>query len=93
MQNIKDITSSIHYEVYRVRRLNESNTHPIALPNGQPVAPPNGQPVAPPSNQPIGQPNGQPNAQPITAQPIMAQPIMAQPNGVAQQHKVMTNEM
>nr|XP_015211759.1 PREDICTED: septin-9-like isoform X4 [Lepisosteus oculatus] len=25
MQNIKDITSSIHYEVYRVRRLNESN--------------------------------------------------------------------
>ncbi|XP_028828906.1 septin 9b isoform X1 [Denticeps clupeoides] len=31
MQNIKDITSSIHYEVYRVRRLNESNAHP----NGQ----------------------------------------------------------
>ncbi|XP_053493489.1 septin 9b isoform X2 [Ictalurus furcatus] len=27
MQNLKDITSSIHYEVYRVRRLNESNTH------------------------------------------------------------------
>uniref|UniRef100_A0A8C7YIU0 Septin 9a n=1 Tax=Oryzias sinensis TaxID=183150 RepID=A0A8C7YIU0_9TELE len=26
MQNIKDITSSIHYEMYRVRRLNESNT-------------------------------------------------------------------
>ncbi|XP_018612774.1 neuronal-specific septin-3-like isoform X3 [Scleropages formosus] len=25
MQNIKDITSSIHYEAYRVRRLNESN--------------------------------------------------------------------
>ncbi|XP_061079912.1 neuronal-specific septin-3-like isoform X1 [Conger conger] len=25
MQNIKDITSSIHYEVYRVRRLNEGN--------------------------------------------------------------------
>ncbi|XP_023647630.1 septin 9b isoform X4 [Paramormyrops kingsleyae] len=25
MQNIKDITSSIHYEGYRVRRLNESN--------------------------------------------------------------------
>ncbi|KAJ8404231.1 hypothetical protein AAFF_G00340040 [Aldrovandia affinis] len=25
MQNIKDITSNIHYEVYRVRRLNESN--------------------------------------------------------------------
>uniref|UniRef100_A0A674EB45 Septin 9b n=1 Tax=Salmo trutta TaxID=8032 RepID=A0A674EB45_SALTR len=32
MQNIKDITSSIHYEVYRVRRLNETN----AQPNGQP---------------------------------------------------------
>nr|XP_020452683.1 neuronal-specific septin-3-like isoform X2 [Monopterus albus] len=27
MQNIKDITGSIHYETYRVRRLNESNTH------------------------------------------------------------------
>ncbi|KAF4080317.1 hypothetical protein AMELA_G00168940 [Ameiurus melas] len=27
MQNLKDITSSIHYEVYRVRHLNESNTH------------------------------------------------------------------
>uniref|UniRef100_A0A3B4CGZ8 Septin-type G domain-containing protein n=1 Tax=Pygocentrus nattereri TaxID=42514 RepID=A0A3B4CGZ8_PYGNA len=27
MQNLKDITSSIHYEVYRVRRLNENNTH------------------------------------------------------------------
>ncbi|KAJ8357614.1 hypothetical protein SKAU_G00204080 [Synaphobranchus kaupii] len=27
MQNIKDITSSIHYEAYRVRRLNESNAH------------------------------------------------------------------
>ncbi|XP_045073184.1 septin-9-like isoform X2 [Coregonus clupeaformis] len=33
MQNIKDITSSIHYEVYRVRRLNETN----AQPNGQPL--------------------------------------------------------
>ncbi|KAL1005938.1 hypothetical protein UPYG_G00065920 [Umbra pygmaea] len=32
MQNIKDITSSIHYEVYRVRRLNETNGQP----NGQP---------------------------------------------------------
>uniref|UniRef100_A0A673IBE1 Neuronal-specific septin-3-like n=1 Tax=Sinocyclocheilus rhinocerous TaxID=307959 RepID=A0A673IBE1_9TELE len=31
MQNIKDITSSIHYEMYRVRRLNENNTQP----NGQ----------------------------------------------------------
>nr|XP_046166512.1 septin-9-like isoform X6 [Oncorhynchus gorbuscha] len=28
MQNIKDITSSIHYEVYRVRRLNETNGQP-----------------------------------------------------------------
>uniref|UniRef100_H3CDK6 Septin 9b n=1 Tax=Tetraodon nigroviridis TaxID=99883 RepID=H3CDK6_TETNG len=27
MQNIKDITSNIHYETYRVRRLNESNGH------------------------------------------------------------------
>uniref|UniRef100_A0A671VDN6 Septin 9b n=1 Tax=Sparus aurata TaxID=8175 RepID=A0A671VDN6_SPAAU len=27
MQNIKDITGSIHYETYRVRRLNESNIH------------------------------------------------------------------
>lgn len=26
MQNIKDITSLIHYEMYRVRRLNESNS-------------------------------------------------------------------
>ncbi|XP_062264919.1 neuronal-specific septin-3-like isoform X1 [Platichthys flesus] len=26
MQNIKDITSSIHYEMYRVRRLNENNS-------------------------------------------------------------------
>ncbi|XP_072318340.1 septin 9b isoform X3 [Eucyclogobius newberryi] len=44
MQNIKDITGSIHYETYRVRRLNESNHnnsqssgHPVLLPktNGQ----------------------------------------------------------
>uniref|UniRef100_A0A3Q3EWA8 Septin 9b n=1 Tax=Labrus bergylta TaxID=56723 RepID=A0A3Q3EWA8_9LABR len=28
MQNIKDITGSIHYETYRVRRLNESNKLP-----------------------------------------------------------------
>lgn len=34
MQNIKDITSSIHYEMYRVRRLNESNT--VAHANGIP---------------------------------------------------------
>uniref|UniRef100_A0A3Q2QAD0 Septin 9b n=1 Tax=Fundulus heteroclitus TaxID=8078 RepID=A0A3Q2QAD0_FUNHE len=32
MQNIKDITGSIHYETYRVRRLNESNGHVIAQP-------------------------------------------------------------
>lgn len=25
MQNIKDITSSIHFEAYRVKRLHESN--------------------------------------------------------------------
>lgn len=46
MQNIKDITSNIHYETYRVRCLNESNgrfsshlsDHPAPLPkvNGQP---------------------------------------------------------
>uniref|UniRef100_A0A4W5N950 Septin 9a n=1 Tax=Hucho hucho TaxID=62062 RepID=A0A4W5N950_9TELE len=35
MENIKDITSSIHYEVYRVRRLNENNTA-IAHANGLP---------------------------------------------------------
>uniref|UniRef100_A0A3Q1JVU8 Septin-type G domain-containing protein n=1 Tax=Anabas testudineus TaxID=64144 RepID=A0A3Q1JVU8_ANATE len=34
MQNIKDITSSIHYEMYRVRRLNENNT--VAHANGIP---------------------------------------------------------
>ncbi|KAM4594300.1 septin 9b isoform 5-T7 [Fundulus diaphanus] len=33
MQNIKDITGSIHYETYRVRRLNESNGHVIAQPS------------------------------------------------------------
>ncbi|KAM8845799.1 septin-9-like isoform 2-T2 [Spinachia spinachia] len=35
MQNIKDITSSIHYEMYRVRRLNENNTM-VAHANGVP---------------------------------------------------------
>ncbi|KAL2087116.1 hypothetical protein ACEWY4_018175 [Coilia grayii] len=40
MQNIKDITSSIHYEMYRVRRLNDSNTQA----NGQPPAQANGVP-------------------------------------------------
>lgn len=33
MQNIKDITGSIHYETYRVRRLNESNAHLISHPS------------------------------------------------------------
>uniref|UniRef100_A0A1A7YWY2 Septin 9 n=1 Tax=Iconisemion striatum TaxID=60296 RepID=A0A1A7YWY2_9TELE len=33
MQNIKDITGSIHYETYRVRRLNESNPHLISQPS------------------------------------------------------------
>lgn len=46
MQNIKDITGSIHYETYRVRRLNESNghlsSHPPERPPVQPKA--NGQP-------------------------------------------------
>ncbi|XP_030584917.1 septin 9b isoform X3 [Archocentrus centrarchus] len=46
MQNIKDITCSIHYETYRVRRLNESNvlftSHPPDHPAVQPKA--NGQP-------------------------------------------------
>ncbi|KAM6939988.1 septin 9b isoform 1-T1 [Xenentodon cancila] len=41
MQNIKDITSNIHYETYRVRRLNESNGHLDSLPPAQPKA--NGQ--------------------------------------------------
>uniref|UniRef100_A0A671P0Q0 Neuronal-specific septin-3-like n=1 Tax=Sinocyclocheilus anshuiensis TaxID=1608454 RepID=A0A671P0Q0_9TELE len=40
MQNIKDITSSIYYEMYRVRRLNENNTKP----NGQPAIHANGVP-------------------------------------------------
>lgn len=31
MQNIKDITSSIHFEAYRVKRLHESNS---AMSNG-----------------------------------------------------------
>lgn len=31
MQNIKDITSSIHFEAYRVKRLNEGNS---AMANG-----------------------------------------------------------
>lgn len=47
MQNIKDITGSIHYEAYRVRRLNESNGHFTPHPTVEPKA--NGQPEAQPS--------------------------------------------
>lgn len=45
MQNIKDITSNIHYETYRVRRLNESNGHLSIQPPDHAAAPPkaNGQ--------------------------------------------------
>ncbi|KAG7265308.1 hypothetical protein CRUP_000581 [Coryphaenoides rupestris] len=61
MQNIKDVTGSIHYEMYRVRRLNESNAcpgpaHPDSAPglapahtNGQTKVnggPPNGMTAA-----------------------------------------------
>uniref|UniRef100_A0A3B4BJ86 Septin-type G domain-containing protein n=1 Tax=Periophthalmus magnuspinnatus TaxID=409849 RepID=A0A3B4BJ86_9GOBI len=44
MQNIKDITGSIHYETYRVRRLNESN-HINSQASGYPALQPkaNGQ--------------------------------------------------
>ncbi|XP_062284171.1 septin-9-like isoform X2 [Scomber scombrus] len=46
MQNIKDITGSIHYETYRVRRLNESNAHFSSHPSDHPTVQPktNGQP-------------------------------------------------
>ncbi|XP_030637102.1 septin 9b [Chanos chanos] len=44
MQNIKDITSSIHYEMYRVRRLNENNTQTNGQANGQPAMHANGVP-------------------------------------------------
>ncbi|KAM3624585.1 uncharacterized protein V6R79_025218 [Siganus canaliculatus] len=46
MQNIKDITGSIHYETYRVRRLNESNGHFSSHPPEHLAAQPkvNGQP-------------------------------------------------
>ncbi|KAK5899386.1 hypothetical protein CesoFtcFv8_008873 [Champsocephalus esox] len=51
MQNIKDITGSIHYETYRVRRLNESNAHFKSQPSDQPAVQPkaNGQPEVKPS--------------------------------------------
>ncbi|XP_076838415.1 septin 9a isoform X3 [Brachyhypopomus gauderio] len=38
MQNIKDITSSIHYEMYRVRRLNENNTRANGLADHHPAS-------------------------------------------------------
>ncbi|GAA6229716.1 neuronal-specific septin-3-like isoform X1 [Lates japonicus] len=46
MQNIKDITGSIHYETYRVRRLNESNGHFTSQSSDHPAVEPktNGQP-------------------------------------------------
>ncbi|XP_055079247.1 neuronal-specific septin-3-like isoform X4 [Periophthalmus magnuspinnatus] len=54
MQNIKDITGSIHYETYRVRRLNESN-HINSQASGYPAL----QPKA----------NGQTEPQPAPPQP------------------------
>ncbi|XP_053274910.1 neuronal-specific septin-3 isoform X2 [Pleuronectes platessa] len=47
MQNIKDITGSIHYETYRVRRLNESNGHFTSLPAVEPKT--NGLPAEQPA--------------------------------------------
>lgn len=57
MQNIKDITGNIHYETYRVRRLNESNVHFISQPPEHPVDQPkaNSQPEEPSGSL---QPNG-----------------------------------
>lgn len=51
MQNIKDITGSIHYETYRVRRLNESNAHFSSHPSDHPAVEQkaNGQPEEQPS--------------------------------------------
>ncbi|KAM9770483.1 septin 9b isoform 3-T3 [Menidia menidia] len=40
MQNIKDITGSIHYEMYRVRRLNESNANISFEPSDLPTVEP-----------------------------------------------------
>uniref|UniRef100_A0AAY5F1Z0 Septin-type G domain-containing protein n=1 Tax=Electrophorus electricus TaxID=8005 RepID=A0AAY5F1Z0_ELEEL len=39
MQNIKDIASSIHYEMYRVRRLNENNMQANGLADHHPASP------------------------------------------------------
>lgn len=57
MQNIKDITGNIHYETYRVRRLNESNVHFSSHPSDDMAAQPkaNGQLEEQPSAL---QPNG-----------------------------------
>ncbi|XP_056135810.1 septin 9b isoform X1 [Lampris incognitus] len=65
MQNIKDITSSIHYEMYRVRRLNESNAHFNAQP---------------PSSQPIGEPkaNSLPQGEPHTVPSVQTNGVSAQ---------------
>lgn len=52
MENIKDITGSIHYETYRVRRLNESNSHFTSQPSVHPADQPKAN----------GQPEGLPNA-------------------------------
>ncbi|XP_068607488.1 septin 9b isoform X2 [Brachionichthys hirsutus] len=51
MQNIKDITGNIHYETYRVRRLNESNAHFNPHSSDHPAIQPkaNGQPEEKPS--------------------------------------------
>lgn len=61
MQNIKDITGNIHYETYRVRRLNESNAHFSSHSTGLPAAQPNA------NGQPEEQP-GAPQANGVTAQ-------------------------
>ncbi|XP_076026360.1 septin 9b isoform X3 [Genypterus blacodes] len=65
MQNIKDITGSIHYETYRVRRLNESNGHFIPHLLDHPDHPA----VQPKAN---GQPEGQ------TAAAVQANGVAAQ---------------
>uniref|UniRef100_A0A8C3JZN5 Septin n=1 Tax=Calidris pygmaea TaxID=425635 RepID=A0A8C3JZN5_9CHAR len=36
LQDLKDITHNVHYESYRVRRLNESNRPELSSPNGLP---------------------------------------------------------
>nr|XP_040042427.1 septin 9b isoform X1 [Gasterosteus aculeatus aculeatus] len=62
MENIKDITGSIHYETYRVRRLNESNGHFVSQQCERPAAQPkaNGQPEE-------QQPGGPPQANGVAA--------------------------